>query len=190
MVLVAGPTLAADPIGLACALAAAAAWAGYLVASRKAAAYLPGLVPSAIASVTGIAVLTPIVLMAADLRALGARNLGLCLLAGLLSSAIPYALDILALRRIELHVASNLMSLHPIMAAIFGALLLGERPEPLEILGLAVMVIANVIVVRGTGPSRDTVPTTTGAMALALEETAAAWSGGTDDIGDLGQVER
>lgn len=163
MVLVTGPTGSVNPTGVLWACVAAASWALYLVALRKAGQRLPGLAPTAIASIIGLAVLVPLNLMFNRPSELTGGVLGLALLAGLLSSAVVYAFDVMALRRVPMNVASTMMSIHPVAAVLSGAIILGERLGAQEIVGLLIISAANVWVVRSAArahrrasrPTRD-----------------------------------
>lgn len=148
MVFITGPTGAASLVGIVWAVVAATSWALYLVAVRKAAQELPGLSSTAIASVLGLSVLVPANLLVGHETQLSSAVLFLALGAGLLSSAVPYACDVMAMRRVPMHVASTMMSVNPVMAVLFGALILGERLGSAELLGLIVISGANVLVVR------------------------------------------
>lgn len=148
MVLVTDPGGDVNVPGVLWALAAAASWALYLVATRKAGQQLEGLTPSAMASVIGLALLIPLNALLTRPATFNAAVLLLAVLAGLLSSAIPYACDLLALRRVPMNVASTMMSINPVTASMWGAIILGERFGPLEIAGLTIICCANVLVVR------------------------------------------
>lgn len=154
LVLVAGPTLSTDPLGIAFALTSAFFWALYLVASKRAGEKLPGLLPLAIASGAGLLVLIPLNLVFSRGIDVTWWHILIGIAAGLTSSAIPYAADLLALRRLPMHVASNLMSLHPVCAALWGAAILGERLGPLEVAGLIMVCLANVLVVNSAARER------------------------------------
>lgn len=147
LVLAAGPTTGGDPVGVLWALLAAALWAAYLVAAKAVGKRLPGLVPLAVSSLVGLAVLIPINAALTDFSHLTLPLLMIGVGAGLLSSALPYATDLLALRRLPMSVAANLMSLHPVAASIFGALVLGERFTAREVAGLVIICAANSLVV-------------------------------------------
>lgn len=148
MVLVTGPTGSANLPGVLWALVAAVSWACYLAGVKAAGSRLPGLAPSAIASMMGLCVLTPVNLAFTDPSAITWQVLGIAALAGVLSSALPYAFDVLAMRRLPIHVASTMMSVNPLTATLWGAVILGERLGPAELVGLAVISAANVIVVH------------------------------------------
>jgi inner membrane transporter RhtA len=62
----------------------------------------------------------------------------------MLSSAIPYTLEMEALRRIATNVFGVLMSLEPAMAALAGLLVLGQSLDPRELVGIGLVVAASV----------------------------------------------
>ena len=64
-----------------------------------------------------------------------------------LSSVVPYSLELLALRRIDTRVFGILLSLDPAVAAVAGLLILGEALGAMELLGMALVVAASVLVV-------------------------------------------
>ena len=70
---------------------------------------------------------------------------------GLLSSVIPYSLELIALRRIAARVFSILMSLEPAAAALAGMILLAEFLSPVQWLAMACVVIASVGATRTGG---------------------------------------
>lgn len=143
VLLIARPSSPADPVGVAFGLAAAVCWAGYILATKTAGARLPGLAGSAIASLTTVAVFVPAALITVDPSQVDARVIGLGVLAGLLSSAVPYGTDLLALRRLPTSAFSMLMSIHPSLAALAGWMLLGERLDLLDVLAIALISLAN-----------------------------------------------
>jgi inner membrane transporter RhtA len=67
--------------------------------------------------------------------------------AGLLSSAVPFLADLLALRRVPAHFFGIFMSVSPVFAASIGAVVLGEALAALDWLGIALVVSANTIAV-------------------------------------------
>ena len=66
----------------------------------------------------------------------------------MLSSAIPYSLELEALRRLPAHVFGVLMSLEPGMAALAGFVVLGE------VLGLREVVAIGLVVAASAGAAR------------------------------------
>jgi inner membrane transporter RhtA len=144
-----------NPFGLLLALAAGAAWAAYIVLSQRAGRSLPGIVGTAVGSVVAsigslpVLVLALVALSAADLP----RVLGIGVLTGILSSALPYSIDILVLRTLPRSLFGMLQSLHPVAAAVFGLLVLGQRLDAVQVAGIAAVCLANVLVVAGTRPA-------------------------------------
>ncbi|MCS6710733.1 EamA family transporter [Brachybacterium sp. EF45031] len=150
MLCVTGPSGSATWLGTGFALLAASSWAAYLALSRAAGRRLTGLAPSAVAALTSVLVLTPIVLLTLDATRVTASAVGFAVAAGLLTSAVPYALDVIVLRILPLGLVSLLMSVHPACAALAGALVLGERLSPVDVAGLLLISGANVMAVRAS----------------------------------------
>ena len=115
-----------DPVGIALALTAAAAWAGYILLTRRVATQLPGLEGITIASLVSLILLVPLALVTVDYAALNWGVIGLLVAVGVLSSAFPYTLDTFILRRITPRLYAIITSFGPVVAAIFGVLVLGE----------------------------------------------------------------
>ena len=66
----------------------------------------------------------------------------------MLSSVVPYSLELLALRRLDPRVFGVLLSLEPALAALAGFVLLGERLSPIQVAGIALVVVASALVMR------------------------------------------
>jgi inner membrane transporter RhtA len=115
-----------NPLGLFYALVAAAAWAGYILLTRRVALTFPGLEGISVASVVSLSLLVPFALLTVDYARLNWGVLGLLLAIGALSSAFPYVLDTYILRRITPRLYAIITSFGPVIAAIFGVLVLGE----------------------------------------------------------------
>ena len=75
------------------------------------------------------------------------QGLGLAVL----SSLLPYSLELLALRRLSASVFGILLSLEPAVAALAGLVVLDQRLHPLQVVGLLLVVLASAIVL-GFGP--------------------------------------
>ncbi|MFI8632854.1 EamA family transporter [Microbacterium sp. NPDC077663] len=140
-----------DPLGVVFALGAAVSWAFYILASAKVGAAIPKLDGLALAMAVGALLALPFgvadagaSLLRLDLVALGAA-------VAVLSSTIPYALELIALRRLPAAAFSILMALAPATASIAGFLLLGQHLSPLEIAGIALVIIASIGAVRAAG---------------------------------------
>ncbi|MDT3345089.1 EamA family transporter [Microbacterium aquilitoris] len=140
-----------DLLGVVFALGAAVTWALYILASAKVGAAFPKLDGLAFAMAVGavVSLLFGIVdagsaLLRLDLVALGAA-------VALLSSTIPYALELIALRRLPAAAFAILMALAPATAALAGFLLLGQHLTALELVGIALVIVASVGAVRSAG---------------------------------------
>ncbi|HET8595955.1 MAG TPA: EamA family transporter [Intrasporangium sp.] len=139
-----GPTT--DLIGVGLALVAAGCWASYILLNRALGQRLPGIRGTAAASVVSAAAWTPIAVVwfATHLPSLSAVVLAVgC---GLLSSAIPYAADLLVLRRVPAQLFGTLTSLNPVWAALAGWALLGQALHAHEWVGVAVIVTSSLVV--------------------------------------------
>ena len=146
-----------DPVGVAFALVAGGAWAAYILLSVQTGARWPGLDGLAMASVVATAILTPFAIPAGGSDLLEPHILALGVAVGLLSSVIPYAADLVALRRIRPGVFSILMSLEP-AAAIVAMLVLDEFLSPLQWLAVAAVTAASVGATRGSDAISEPVP--------------------------------
>ena len=115
-----------DPVGIVLALTAAAAWAGYILLTRRVATQLPGLEGITIASLVSLVLLVPLAVVTVDYSKLNWGVIGLLVAVGVLSSAFPYTLDTFILRRITPRLYAIITSFGPVVAAVFGVLVLGE----------------------------------------------------------------
>lgn len=156
VVLLTGTVPGIDPLGVLFALVAAASWAAYIVLSRRAGRTLPGVQGTALASLLAAVVTSPLLVIA--LAGLTPGQLPHVLVVGLaigiLSSAIPYSIDLLVLRRLRQQLFSVLQSVQPAAAALAGLLVLGQALRTWQIVGLALISVGNVIAVRR--PTRAT----------------------------------
>lgn len=128
-----------DPIGVVLALAAAAAWAAYILLTRRVATRLPGLEGLTVASLVSLVLLLPPAIMAFDASVIDARIVLLLIGVGVLCSALPYSLDTYILRRITPRLYAIITSFAPVIAAIFGALVLGETFTIVEVVAIVVV---------------------------------------------------
>ncbi len=132
-----------DPVGAGLALLAGAFWAAYiLLAGRTGRAYPGG---AGLALAMGI---STVLLLPAGVGGAGTNLLNPGLLAAgfgvaMLSSAIPYSLEIEALRRLPARVFGVLMSLEPAVAAAVGFVVLGEVIGVRSAIAIALVVTAS-----------------------------------------------
>lgn len=136
-----------DPLGVVLAVTAAAAWAAYILLTRRVAIGLPGLEGLSVASIVATVLLTPIALAMVDWSTLDWRVIGLLVATGILSSALPYSLDTFILRRIPPRLYAIITSIGPVIAAGFGFLVLGETFEISQQIGILVVCLAAAITV-------------------------------------------
>ncbi|MDQ0575888.1 EamA family transporter [Agromyces albus] len=153
VVLLTGTVPGLDVVGILLGLAAGAAWAAYILLSQRAGRSLPGVQSTAIASVVAAILTSPIlviVLVGLDPHEL-LRVAVVGLAAGILSSALPYSIDLLVLRRLPRQLFGVLQSVHPAAAAVAGLVVLGQTLGAWQIAGLVLITAGNAIAVgRGT----------------------------------------
>jgi inner membrane transporter RhtA len=144
-----------DPTGLAFILAAAAAWAAYILLAQRTGELFRG--STALAMASFVAVLVPLGpgLAEAGSDLLAPEVLAIGLLVAVLSSVIPYSLEVEALRRLPAHVFGVLMSLDPALAALAGFVVLGQRLGAPEIVAIGLVVVASIGVTRTAPPRAD-----------------------------------
>ncbi|MCY7372554.1 MAG: EamA family transporter [Spirochaetaceae bacterium] len=130
--------------GLALALLAGLFWGGYILASARVGRLVPGMDGLAVALVVSAALALP---FGAE-GAMGAFGDPMLLMAGvavaLLSSVVPYGLELAALRRIPTRVFGILMSLEPAAAALAGLVVLGQQLAPRELVALVLVSVASL----------------------------------------------
>lgn len=152
IVLLADPTGgAADPLGVAFALIAGACWAAYILLSQRAGRAFPGGTGLALAMGIGAVLLLPAGVSGGGTELLEPSALAVGASVALLSSAIPYSLELEALRRLPARVFGVLMSLEPAVAALVGFVVLGELLGSRELAAILLVVAASVGASRSTG---------------------------------------
>jgi inner membrane transporter RhtA len=129
-----------DPRGIAFALAAALCWALYVMIGRTVA----GMDARGVAAGMAVAslVVAPLGIAGAGPALLRPQVLALGLAVALLSSIVPYLLDIYALKRLPRRVFGLLMSASPAVSAVAGLLILDETLSPVQWTGIAAITIA------------------------------------------------
>jgi inner membrane transporter RhtA len=139
-----------DPLGVLFALGAAASWAFYILASARVGREFPKLDGLALAMTVGALVALPFGIVSGGSALLRPEILALGAAVAILSSTIPYALELIALRRLAASAFAILMSLAPATAALAGWLLLGQRLSWLELVGIALVILASIGAVRSS----------------------------------------
>ncbi|AGB23118.1 putative permease, DMT superfamily [Mycobacterium sp. JS623] len=131
-----------DPVGLGFAAGAGVSWAGYILATARAGADFPRLDGLALATAMGAVAMAPFAVFAVDPdAALRWQVLGLGVTVGVMSSVIPYSLELISLRRLPPETFAILTCLSPVFAAVAGWLILGQH---LAVMGYAAIVLVTV----------------------------------------------
>ncbi|QNN55079.1 EamA family transporter [Nocardioides mesophilus] len=150
------PGPATDVLGVGLALAAAACWAAYILLNRLVGSRLPGLQATAAASGVAALLNAPVVVLLLVQGRFSTGPLLAAITAGLLSSVVPYALDLTALRFVPSRFFGMFMSVHPVLAATAGAIILQQALAAHEALGIGIVVLANLVAVSTMRPARRT----------------------------------
>lgn len=137
-----------DPIGVLFALGAAATWALYILSSARVGRAFPRLDGLALAMAAGALLSLPVGIAAGGAALFRPEVLGLGAAVAVLSSTIPYALELIALRRLAASAFAILMSLSPATASIAGLLILHQRLSWLEVVGIVLVILASIGAVR------------------------------------------
>lgn len=135
---------ALDPLGVLFVLIAGAFWAVYVLTSAQVGRTVPGTGGLAVAIAVAAVVLAPVGGPSAVLAFGDLPLLALAALVALLSSVIPYSLELKALRRLPNATFSILLSLEPAFAALFGFLLLHQIVGPLRLLAIVLVILASM----------------------------------------------
>jgi len=145
-----------DGLGVAFALIAGCFWAAYILLSVRVGRAIPGGQGLALAMAAGAVMLAPIGVASGGSDLLSPEVLAVGLAVAVLSSAIPYNLELEALRRMPSNVFGVLMSLEPAAAALAGFVILGEDLVAREIVAIGLVVAASAGAARGASvPPRD-----------------------------------
>lgn len=130
--------------GVAFALAAGAFWGGYIVFTERTGQKWPGVTGLTVASLIGaLGLAGPAVVEAGDVL-LQPHVLAIGVAVGLLSSVVPYSLELIALRRMPPRVFGILMSLEPAVATLAALVLLDERLAGLQWVAVVCVIAASV----------------------------------------------
>jgi inner membrane transporter RhtA len=137
-----------DPVGVAFAFLAGGFWAAYILLSAGTGSAFPGGTGLVIALCVGTVALLPVGIASAGTALLDPKLLLVGFGVAMLSSAIPYSLELEALRTLPARVFGVLMSLEPAVAALVGLVVLGET------LGLRALAAMLLVTVAAAGASR------------------------------------
>jgi inner membrane transporter RhtA len=137
-----------DALGAGLALLAGVAWAAYILLAVRVTEVFTGGTGLALAMVFSTALLLPVGIAGGggDLFAFSILATGLAV--GLLSSVIPYSIELEALRRLPASTFGVLMSLEPAVAALVGYVALSQDLSGAELAGIGLVVIASAGALR------------------------------------------
>ena len=130
-----------DPVGAMMALAAGACWAIYILAGKKAGDQ-HGADAAAIGMAVGAIVVLPIGMIHSGAALLRPEVLGIGIVVAFLSSALPYSLEMFALRHLQVRTYGTLASCEPAIGALAGLLLLHETLTNWELAGMSLIIAA------------------------------------------------
>lgn len=131
-----------DPVGVLFGLGAGLCWGLYIVFGKRV-GHMPGGQAVAIGMATGALIVVPLGVHDAGAAMFSPTVAVLGVITAVLSSAIPYSLEIVALRRIPASRIGVLMSVEPAIGALAGGLLLGEHLMAMQWLAIALVVSAS-----------------------------------------------
>ena len=151
----------ADPVGVACALGAAVCWAAYILLTQR--------VGDAVSGLGGLAISMPVAALVATLVAgpgvVGQLTPQLAPVSAsglaILLPVVPFALELLALRRLTTGAFGTLMALEPAFALVIGFLVLSQVPDGIAVVGIPLVVAAGIGAER-TGARADAPPVVDG----------------------------
>ncbi len=145
-----------DGLGVALALVAGGLWAAYILLSARVGRTFPGGSALALAMVAAAAMLAPVGVAGAGADLLIPGVLAVAAAVAILSSAIPYTLEMEALRRMPAGVFGVMMSTEPAVAALAGFIVLDEGLASRELVAILLVVAASAGAARNAHvPPRD-----------------------------------
>lgn len=133
-----------DVAGVLYALIAAAAWAGYIIAGSHLAATLPSADGLAGATIVAAVLTLPFGVIAGGSELLDPKMLAAGVAVAVLSSVIPYSLEMWALRSLAKKVFAVLIALEPAAAALAGVVVIGQALDSMTIVAIGLVVVAGI----------------------------------------------
>ena len=146
-----GQTLSA--VGAAYALGAGGCWALYIVYGRRAGSAHGGQI-TALGTVIGALMIVPIGFAHSGVHLVSPSILPAAAGVAVLSSALPYSLEMFAMPRIPTRTFGVLMSLNPALGAVAGLIFLGEALSLVQWIAIASIVVASA----GSASTRELLP--------------------------------
>jgi inner membrane transporter RhtA len=141
------------PLGIVLAAVAGLFWACYILLGIRVGRAYAGASGLAPAMVLGAVLIAPWGIWSAGHNLGDAQLVGAGVGVGLLSSALPWSLELEAMRRLPTHVFGVVLSLEPAVAAVAGLVLLHERLHVRAWIAIALVVMASAGAARRRGPA-------------------------------------
>jgi inner membrane transporter RhtA len=154
---IAGPVHALDPRGVVLAMLAGLFWAFYIVFGQRGAHVHPGQAV-AVGMATAALIIAPVGIASAGLRLLTPRLMAQGLVVAIVSSALPFSLERVALRGIPRRTFGVLVSAEPAVGALAGMLLLGEALSLRQAFAIACVIVAGAGSVLWSGGDGHALP--------------------------------
>lgn len=132
-----------DPVGAAFALGAGVCWALYILFGQKAGA-INGAQSATLGITIAAVVIAPIGLIEVGPAIFAPEILPFALAVAVLSTALPYTLEMIALPRLPTQTFGTLMSLEPAVGALSGLLFLSQQLSVLQWLAIALVIVASI----------------------------------------------
>jgi inner membrane transporter RhtA len=142
--LLADPNGHLDVTGVVLAAVAAVFWGVYIVLGVRMGRVWPGASGLGVAMVVGAALSIPSGIASGRGDLLHPGVLGAGIVVALACSAVPWSMEIEAMRRLPTHVFGVMMSLEPAVAALSGLVVLGERLSGRVVVSIAIVCVASV----------------------------------------------
>lgn len=143
-----------DALGVVMALVAGCFWAGYILLTARVGRALPGGGGLAIAMTIAAVAVIPVGLADGGEALLDGELLAIGFAVAVLSSALPYSVELEALRRLPENTFGVLMSLEPAAAATVGFLGLDQGLAAREVVAIGLVVAASLGALRAVGTPR------------------------------------
>ncbi|MCX5215392.1 EamA family transporter [Kitasatospora sp. NBC_00240] len=159
-VLLVRPQPSTDYLGIGLGLLAAVCWAAYILLNRTVGSLVPGAQGSAASAIVSGLLYVPVGLVFFVHRAPSAAALAHAATAGVLSSAVPFLVDLLVLRRVPARFFGLFMSVNPVLAALVGLGVLGQALDWVEWTAITGIVAANAVSVLGAARRTQSFPDT------------------------------
>lgn len=135
---------ALDPLGMFFALFAGLCWALYIIFGKKAGNDLSGGVAASMGMLIAALIVLPLGVASEGERLLTYSALPLALMVALFGSALPYTLEMFALKKMPQKTFGVLMSMEPAIASLMGLLFLSELLTPTQGLAISCVIISSL----------------------------------------------